>query len=404
MSGNAQRWLNRTVIGVGLASFFSDLSHETVTSVLPAYLATFGAAAAVLGAVEGIADGASMLAKFYGGWLADRLQRRKPLCAAGYAVMGLSPLVIAAALSPIWVVLGRTLAWISRGLRTPARKALLADAVTPECYGRAFGFERALDTMGAIVAPLFVLLLMRLGVGYRSIIVTGCVPGVLAALCIIYFVHERPGRVPTRRPLITSLGGLPPRFYRFLVGVGVFGLGDFADTFYILYAVFVLTPSVGAEKAAQLGVVLYVLHNVTYAFMSYAGGWLSDHINRRILLVLGYLSAAVAAGIMVLRLDSLPALISLFALGGIAVGLYETVEDAIVADLVGDVRRGSAYGALAITTGTGDLLSSVLVGWLWAAAGPSVAFGAALAVMVAGTLIVAITARADSFSPSHEGQ
>ncbi|MGC8739934.1 MAG: MFS transporter [Candidatus Sumerlaeaceae bacterium] len=397
MSGKTQRWLNSTVLGIGLASFFSDLSHETVTSVLPAYLATFGAAAAVLGAVEGIADGASMVAKFYGGWLADRLRRRKPLCATGYAVMGFSPLVIAAALSPLWVIVGRTLAWVSRGLRTPARKALLADAVAPEFYGRAFGLERAMDTTGAIVAPLIVLGLLDLGLAHRHIIALSMIPGLLAALCITVLVRERPEKEPVRRPLLTSLGGLPARFYRFLVGVGIFGLGDFADTFYILYAVSVLKPSLGAQKAAELSVVLYTLHNVTYAAMSYGGGWLSDHINRRILLVIGYLCAAAAAGIMVVHFTGLPALVTLFALGGIAVGLYETVEDTIVADLVGDARRGSAYGALAITTGTGDLVSSLAVGALWATVGPSVAFATAMAVMLAGIIIVALSARADSF-------
>lgn len=390
------RWLTRTVVGIGLASFFSDLSHETVTSVLPAYLATFGAAAAALGSVEGIADGASMLAKLYGGWLADRLRRRKPLCAAGYTVMGLSPLVIGTAASVLQVIIGRTLAWVSRGIRTPARKVLLAEAVQPQFYGRAFGLERAMDTAGAIIAPLAVTSLLSLGLNHQQVIMLSIAPGLAAALCIIFLVTERPNHEPVHRPLLSSMGGLPFRFYRFLAGVGLFGLGDFADTFYILYAVSVLTPLEGASVAAKLGVALYVVHNITYALFSYLGGWLSDHVNRRYLLVVGYLCAMLASAFMVLGVASLPWLYVMFGLGGVAVGLYETVEDALVADLVPSERRGSAYGALAITTGTGDLVSSIAVGWLWAIAGATVAFSAALVVMLAGSIVVLLTARADS--------
>ncbi|MCX7625886.1 MAG: MFS transporter [Candidatus Sumerlaeaceae bacterium] len=393
----SRRWLTRSVVGIGFASFFSDLSHETVTSVLPAYLATFGAAAAVLGTVEGIADGASMLAKLYGGWLADRLRRRKPLCAAGYTVMGLSPLIIGTATSVAQIIVGRTLAWVSRGIRTPARKVLLAEAVDPQFYGRAFGLERAMDTAGAIVAPLAVIYLLSIGLKHQQVIMLSIAPGLAAALCIIFLVAERPNHEPVYRPLFTSMGGLPASFYRFLGGVGLFGLGDFADTFYILYAVSVLTPLEGAAAAARLGVTLYVVHNIAYASFSYLGGWLSDHINRRYLLVVGYLCAMLASAFMALGITSLPWLYVMFGIGGVAVGLYETVEDALVADLVPAERLGSAYGALAITTGAGDLISSVVVGWLWAFAGATVAFSGALVVMLAGSIVVMLTARADAW-------
>src|SRR5262249_18380364 len=120
------RWLSRTVFGIGMASLCSDLSHETVTAVLPAFLASLGAAAGALGTIEGIADGFSSIAKLYGGWLADRVRRRRPLCAAGYGAMAIAPLIIAAAANWFVVLAGRVVAWISRGVRTPARKALLA--------------------------------------------------------------------------------------------------------------------------------------------------------------------------------------------------------------------------------------------------------------------------------------
>lgn len=395
MSQKRTRWITRTVIGIGLASFFSDLSHEVVTTVLPDYLRLFAGAAVALGTIEGVADGASMVAKLYGGWLADRLPRRKNLCASGYAVMAFSPMIIAAATHWVWVLVGRTVAWASRGLRTPARKALLAASVDSAYYGRAFGLERAMDTTGAILAPLLVVAFTAWGLGQRELIMWAVVPGLLATCCIVWLVREQPGRLPVRRPLVSSFSGLPSRYYRFLVGVGLFGLADFADTFYILYAIQVLEPSLGPAQASMVSFSLYALHNVAYALLAYAGGWLSDYLNRRFLLGVGYVSAAVAAALMAAQASSWWALVGLFALGGASVGLYEAIEDAIVADLVDDARRGAAYGGLALTTGLGDLISSVTVGWMWFRWGAPVAFTLAALLMLMGTAVVALTAYHD---------
>lgn len=388
------RWLNRTVVGIGLASLFSDLSHETVTVLLPALLASLGAAAAALGTVEGLADGLSSAAKLYGGWLADHLRSRKRIAAAGYGVMAVAPLIIAAA--SVWpvVLAGRVLAWVSRGLRTPARKALLADAVTPETYGRAFGLERAMDTCGAILAPAAVYALMAAGADPRTLIAWSAVPALLAVLAIVFLVRERTDREPVNTPFLGSFGGFSKPYKEFLVAVGLFGVGDFADTFYILYAVAVLAPSVGAEQAAHLSVAFYVLHNVLYAAWSYLGGWLADHVDRRMLLACGYACAALAAACMLVGVDHFPwgtglwavytGLALMFALGGMGVGIYEAVEDTIAAELLPREVRGSGFGALAVVTGMGDLFSSLVFGWVWAALGVGAASIAALVPMLAG--------------------
>jgi len=389
----AHRWLTRSVLGIGLASLFSDLSHEVTTSVLPAFLASMGVAAAALGTIEGMADGLSMVAKLFGGYWADRLHRRKPLCASGYGVMALATLVIAFA--TVWpiVLAGRTLAWVSRGLRTPARKALLAEAATPETYGRAFGFERAMDTTGAILAPLAVLALLSLGLPHKQVIALSVIPAVLAVLAVVFFVRETPDRVPVRRPFLQSFTGFPRDFKRFLFAVGLFGLGDFADTFYILYAVSVLAPKIGAAQAATASVALYALHNVLYAGWSYFGGWLADRMNKRVLLVAGYACAIAAALIVAFGASNWVALVLLFALGGSAVGLYEAVEDAMAADLLPKDRRGGGYGALAVVTGGGDMVSSLAVGGLWAVFGTAAAFGIAAGVMALGTLLMLASCR-----------
>lgn len=399
------RWLNRTVLGVGLASLFSDTSHETVTALLPAFLATLGASAAALGTVEGVADGLSSAATLYGGWLADRLRSRKRIAAAGYGVMAIAPLIIAAA--TVWpvVLAGRVLAWVSRGLRTPARKALLADAVTPETYGRAFGLERAMDTCGAILAPAAVYVLLSAGANHRTLIAWSAVPALLAVLAIIFLVGERTDREPITKPFLHSFGGFSRPYKQFLAAVGLFGVGDFADTFYILYAVAVLTPQVGADQAAHLSVAFYVLHNILYAAWSYLGGWTADHVNRRALLACGYLCAALAAACMLLGglgvsfFNGYVGLSIMFALGGMGVGIYEAVEDTIAAELLPREIRGSGFGALAVITGMGDLISSMIFGWVWAVAGVAAAAVAVLVPMLAGVAFILHLAKRSRLEP-----
>src|ERR1043166_3469277 len=139
------RWLNRTVLGIGLTSLFSDWSHEIATTVMPAFLATMGVAAAWLGIIEGAADGLSSFVKMASGYYTDRLRRRKPIAVAGYIVTALATASFGLATSAWHVLVARACAWSGRGVRTPVKKALLAGAVTQETYGRAFGFERMMD-------------------------------------------------------------------------------------------------------------------------------------------------------------------------------------------------------------------------------------------------------------------
>lgn len=376
------------MFGIGLASLFSDLSHEAVTAVFPALLASMGVAAGVLGTIEGVADGLSSAAKLYGGWLADRLHRRKPLCAVGYGAMAIATGIIAAATTWPVILLGRGLAWIARGIRTPARKALLAEAVTPKTYGRAFGFERTMDTLGAIIAPLVVLALLGIGIKQRTVLWFAVIPALLSVAAIAFLVRETAERTPSPRPFLASVRGLPKRFIRFLYGVGIFGAGDFAHSLMILYAVAALTPTFGAIRAATMSVGLYALHNLAYAGISYPAGALADKFNKRVLLAIGYTIGAATVLLLALNVTSLPALAVAFILGGAYVGIEETLEDSLAAELLPEVVRGTGFGAMAVVNGVGDLVSSLCVGWLWAAFGARVGFGFAFVLMTIGIVVV----------------
>jgi MFS family permease len=382
-------WLNRTVLGIGLASLLADWSHEIATTTMPAFLATMGVAAAWIGLIEGVSDGLSSFAKLASGHWTDRLPRRKPVMVAGYLVTALGTACFGFATSAWHVLFARATAWFGRGVRTPVRKAMLAAAVTPETYGRAFGFERMMDTLGAIVGPATAFVLLRwVGLDFRSVFFWTLVPGLAAVVCVAFVVRER---VRTRVASVSFREGLrllPARYRKFLVAVGLFGAGDCAHTLLILLATQKLTPQLGAVGAASAAVGLYVAHNVFYAAFAFIAGWLADRVNKTRLLAAGYaVAAAMAFGIIVLPLD-LWALALVFVTGGVYVAIEETVEDSLCAELVPGEQHGMAFGVLATVNGIGDFISSVMVGALWSAFGPRVAFGYSALLFIAGALLV----------------
>ena len=388
------RWLNRTVLGIGLASLFSDWAHEIATAVLPTFLASLGASAAWLGAIEGIADGLSSFAKMASGYYTDRFRRRKPIAVAGYLVTALGTAAFGLATAAWHILIARSLAWLGRGVRTPVRKALLAAAVTPETYGRAFGLERMMDTVGAIVGPASALfLLAAVNHHYPSLFALTLIPGVMAALVIAFLVRERERKPVKYVSFGRSLRELPGPFRRFLVAVGLFGLGDFAHSMLILLAAQKLTPVLGATRAASLAVGLYVLHNVFYAVFAFVAGWLADRFDKRRLLAGGYFLAAVMAAAVICLPVSVWTFALIFALGGIYVGIEETLEDSLCAELVDPAQHGMAFGTLATVNGVGDFVSSVVVGLLWAAAGPGLAMGYCAVLFAAGGCMVGTVRR-----------
>jgi MFS family permease len=393
------RWLNSTVLGIGLASLFSDWSHEIATTAMPAFLATMGVAAAWVGLIEGVSDGLSSLAKLASGHWTDRLARRKPVMIAGYLVTALGTASFGFATAAWHVLLARAGAWLGRGVRTPVRKAMLAAAVTPATYGRAFGFERMMDTCGAIVGPATAFFLLNaFGHNYSKLFFWTLVPGFAAVACIAFLVRERQRTRVSKVSFGEGLRRLPPPYRKFLVAVGLFGSGDFAHTLLILLATQRLAPTLGTAGAASAAIGLYVAHNVFYAGFAFLAGWLADHVNKPRLLAAGYgLAALMAFGIMVLPLG-LWTLALVFVLGGIYVAIEETLEDSLCAELVAGDQHGMAFGVLATVNGLGDFLSSIVVGALWSAFGTTVAFGYSLLLFIAGAglaLRIADPARAE---------
>jgi MFS family permease len=390
VDSESNSWLNRTVLGVGLTSLFSDWSHETATSVLPAFLAAIGAGPAWLGLIEGIADGLSSFTKLAAGHYTDSLKRRKPIAIIGYAVTALGTASFAFATNAYHLLIGRSLAWLGRGVRSPAKKALLAADVSPNAYGRAFGLERLMDTVGAIAGPLTALwLLKKTGHNYQRVFLWTLLPGLVAVASFWLLVRERPVVSKPKRSFLMGVRDLPAPFRRFLLGAGVFGAGDFSHSLLILYASRMLAPEIGVARAASIAVVLYTVHNVFSAGSAYASGWLSDLVpQRKVVLAAGYFLAAISAILLCANTHSIWVLGVIFVLGGLYFGIVDALEDSVAAELVPKEQHGMAFGTLAAVNAVGDFLSSVLVGFLWSAFSVQAAFAASTVLFLVSAVLI----------------
>jgi MFS family permease len=378
-----ERWLTRGVGSVGAASFFSDSGHEIATSVLPGFLThTLGASPGALGVIEGVSDGLAGIAKLAGGAASNDEERRGRLASGGYIGTAVATGAIGLATATWQVGILRAFAWVARGARTPARDSLLASLAPKEAYGRAFGYERAMDNLGAVAGPLAAAGFVAL-IGIRHTFYLAAIPGVLAALAITVAAAEaRRLHTGVRRRFRLELRGLHASgLTRTLLPVGAFELGNCATTLLILRATTVLTDSRSLTNATVLAILLYAGHNLVGSLISIPGGHATDRFGARV--VFGTGTALFFGGYVFFALagTAWPLLIGGFALAGAGIGLVETAESTLVARALPDELRGSGFGVLGGVQSLGDFTSSLAVGLLWAIFSPIVGFGYAAALM-----------------------
>ncbi|HWA23740.1 MAG TPA: MFS transporter [Caulobacterales bacterium] len=376
-----KHWFTPGVAGIGGASFLSDVGHEVPTSLLPSLITSFGAPAAVLGLIEGLANGVAGLAKLVGGPLADDPERRKSIAVGGYAATAVLSSLIGAATAVWQIGILRMGAWTARGLRVPARNALLADIVPAAVYGKAYGFERAMDNLGAIVGPLLALALVG-GVGVHNAILLSVVPGLMAAGAVIFVIRRAP-RISARPRTKLSLAIGPllrGDLGKLFVGVSAFELGNVAATLLILRTTEALTPAHGLQSATQISLALYVAYNLAATLISVPAGHVGDRWGAVRVLVGG--AAFTLAAYVAFAIAGLPALAAGFVLAGLGIGCMETAQHAAVATLAPVDVRGSAFGVLAAVQSFGSVCASAIAGLIWTLVSPSTAF-AYLAVWMA---------------------
>lgn len=388
---DATTWLTPGVRGIGAASLLADVGHEIPTALLPSLLtSTIGAPASALGVIEGVSDGLAGLARLGGGALADDPARRRAIAVGGYTTTAVLAAGTGAATAAWQVGLLRAGAWTARGLRVPARNALLADVVHPAAYGRAYGFERAMDNLGAIIGPLLALGLVA-AIGTRWAIAVSVIPGIAAALAIVYAIrHTAVPRVRERAPIRLRVRPVlaEGRTRRLFAGIGLFEVANIAATLMILRATELLEARHGHDTAAQIALALYVGYNATATLTSLAAGHLADRRTPQLVLAAGAAAFAVAYLGLATDTTSWLALVPWFVAAGIGIGAVETAEHAAVAAAAPERIRGSAFGLLAGVQSLGNLVASTATGTVWTAAGPGWAFAAIGIVMVAATAVL----------------
>jgi len=350
--------LSRDTWLLSFASLFSDISTEMLYPVLPTFLTRdLHAGGTIVGLVEGIAQGAQNIIQGFSGTLSDKLQRRKPIALAGYALSALAkPLIGLAATWPV-AFGARTLDRLGAGSRSAPRDALVAASADEANRGKAFGLEGAGDNAGAFLGPLIALALLTFcGIALRSIFYLAIIPGLLALLLVL-LVRERPVSYAAKAKIDVGVDRMPRLYRRYLAATALFGLGNSSNAFLILQ-----TQALGASLQATI--LIYAGFNLVAAMVSYPAGALSDRLGRRNLLLLAfaifiatYLGFALAIRIRFVA--------SLFVLYGAYQGIFRAAGKALASDFVPAALRAGGIGWYNATVGVTGLIASTAAGLLW---------------------------------------
>jgi MFS family permease len=375
--------LKPQVILLGLAALLNDTASELIYPLLPIFLTTtLGASPAIVGLIEGAADGLASILKYFAGAWSDRAGRRKPLVVAGYAMAAASRGLIAVA--TIWpvVLCARLFDRTGKGIRSAPRDALISDVTPPADRGRAFGFHRALDHTGAIIGPLLaILLLQQLGFSVRQVMAFAVLPGAIGVVMLMFLLREsKEERQKVAEPSRHEVSEVPvparsPAFRKAIFAISLFSLSNSSDAFLLLQA------HAAGVSAAMLP-MLWAAHHVIKSLFSTRAGALSDRVDRRYLLIAGWSSYALIY-LAFPYAKTLTAFVALFILYAIPFTLAEGAERAWIADLVPAAARGKSFGIYYLANGLCVLAGTALFGLLYGRYTPQVAFftGAGLAML-----------------------
>ena len=391
--------LTRTVLLLGLISFFTDLASEMLYPVLPMYLESIGFTVLGIGVLEGIAQALAGLSKGYFGNWSDKTGRRVPFVRWGYFLSAVSKPLMAVWTAPLWVLGTRTADRLGKGVRTGARDALLAAEATPETKGRIFGFHRSMDTLGAALGPaLAMLFLWRWPGAYRSLFFWALIPGLLA-VAFTFLLREPAGRPEgrTARPgFLAFLRYIPqssPPYRRLLTGLLAFALVNSSDLFLLL-----LLKERGMSDTSLIG--FYIFYNLVYAASAFPLGSLADRWGVRPTFVSGLFLFAVVYGGMAFTRQWWG-----FAVLFLLYGLYAAATEGVAKAWISSVGRledmGTAIGAYTGLQSVATFLASALAGVIWHQFGPAVLFGLT-SVMTVLVMLYFLTVFRDG-SPGGEG-
>lgn len=375
--------LSKNVKMLGIVSFLNDASTDMIYPLIPIFLTkVLGASLPMVGLIEGIAESTASLMKVFSGWLSDKLHRRKPLTVLGYALSMISKPLLAFAQAPWHVLLVRFSDRFGKGIRQAPRDALIADSTAQKHLGFAYGFHKALDTLGAVAGPILALILLPLlNNDLRKLFLLSFVAAFLALLALVFFVKEhRAAPRATAFPKL-SLKLLPTQYKFFLLAIAIFSIGNFSDSFLFLRA-----QNVGV--AIMLIPILYALANIVFAATATPFGKLADKIGPKKIITAGYLVFALThVGFAFIASPTMVWL--LFPMYGLFSAMTESLQKTITVEISDPQLKGTMLGLMHMTIGLCQLPASVIAGFLAGkiSGGAPFLFGSATAVIAAGILI-----------------
>lgn len=383
----------KNVFWIGMTSLLNDASSEMIMSLLPLFLLSLGASRAMIGFIEGVAEFTASIFKVISGWVSDRLQARKSIVVFGYGLSTIIKPLIALANTWYQVLAVRFVDRLGKGVRNAPRDALVADSVSSEERGAAFGLQRGMDTFGAVIgtvlASLFLFFLgkytnLSITEQYRTIFWFSIIPGILAILTVAFMVVDIKSKETVTQIKSAPWNDIGPGFIAFLVVSAVFEFSNFS------YAIFIIRAD-NLGVAVALIPMLYLLYNIIYGLLSQPLGQAADKIGKKTILFLGYLLAAIMCFGFAVANNFIYAWL-LFAIYGVVSAITNTTPRAILADLVSSKHRATAYGIYYMLIGLIALPTSMIAGYLWDRFGAFIAFsyGAVLAGIASALVLFLI--------------
>ena len=357
---------------LGCVSMLMDISSEMIHSLLPVFMVgSLGMSVALVGLLEGLAESLALIIKVFSGVISDAVGRRKGLALLGYSLGALSKPLFAIAPTMGWIVAGRLIDRVGKGIRGAPRDALVADITLPEVRGAAFGLRQSLDTVGAFTGPLIAVGLMLLWQNdFRAVFWVAVLPAVLAVIVLACGVREPKNSIALDRRMnpisIANLKRLSLNYWAVVMFGAVFTLARFSEAFLVL-------------RAQQLGVALawvplvMVAMNAVYAVSAYPFGYLSDKVSHRALLA-GGLLVLIAADFCLANAVDWKVLMCGVMLWGFHMGMTQGLLARMVVDASPADLRGTAFGFFNLMTGIAMLIASVLAGYVWDGLGAAYTF------------------------------
>jgi len=365
---------------LGFVSMFMDISSEIIHSLLPVFMvSTLGASMFVVGVIEGVAEATALIVKIFSGALSDYLGKRKGLAVLGYGLGALSKPFFAMAGTSGMVFTARFADRIGKGIRGAPRDALVADLVSPDIRGAAFGLRQSLDTIGAFLGPLLAIgLMLLLANDFRTIFWLAAIPAFISVALLYFGLQEPAQKVGVKRTNPIKLENIKRlnRPYWWVVFIGaVFTLARFSEAFLVLRA------QQGGLALALVPLVLVIM-NLVYSMSAYPIGKLSDRMSHHTLLALGLVVLIIAD--LVLATSNHWAIVLIgVAIWGLHMGMTQGLLATMIANTAPADLRGTAFGFFNLVSGIAMLFASIVAGLTWDSFGAEYTFivGAAMSLL-----------------------